>query len=91
LGEPVDFRVSGMPFNESMLLAIGAGRMGIPLIMVGGDDQLEDEIRRYLPWVRYATVKSALGHRAPGGYTTTDQMEQGSSGLFPGAALGEPL
>jgi hypothetical protein len=41
LGEPVDFRVNGMPFNESMLLAIGAARVKIPLIMVSGDDQLE--------------------------------------------------
>lgn len=57
--EDIDYRVNGMPFNESMILAMGAVRLKIPLIMVSGDDQLEKELRRNLPWVRYATVKHA--------------------------------
>jgi D-aminopeptidase len=43
-----------------MILAMGAARYGIPLLMVSGDDQLEKEVRRYLPWVRYAAGKHAL-------------------------------
>jgi len=58
--EDIDYRVNGMPFNESMILAMGAARLKIPLIMVSGDDQLEKELRRNLPWVRYATVKHAV-------------------------------
>jgi D-aminopeptidase len=58
--EDVQYRVNGIPFNESMILAMGAARCGIPLIMVSGDDQLEKEIERYLPWVRYATVKHSI-------------------------------
>jgi len=49
-----------VPFNESMILAAGAARLKIPLIMVCGDDQLEKEIRRDMPWVKYATVKHAV-------------------------------
>lgn len=56
----VDYKVNSNPFNESMLLAAGAGRLKIPLIMVSGDDQLEREVRRNMPWVRYATVKQAV-------------------------------
>ncbi len=56
----VEYRVNGAPFNESMILAAGAARLKIPLVMVSGDDQLEKEIRRNLPWVRYATVKHAV-------------------------------
>ena len=58
--EDVDYRVNGVTFNESMLLAAGAARLKIPLIMVSGDDQLETEVRRQMPWVHYATVKHAV-------------------------------
>jgi D-aminopeptidase len=46
-------------FNESMILALGAARLKIPLIMVSGDDELAVEVARQLPWVKYATVKRA--------------------------------
>jgi D-amino peptidase len=58
--EDVEYSVNGVPFNESMILAAGASRLKIPLIMVSGDDQLEKEIRREMPWIRYATVKHAV-------------------------------
>jgi D-amino peptidase len=58
--EDADYRVNGIPVNESMILAMGAARLKIPLIMVSGDDQLEKEVRRNLPWVQYATVKHAV-------------------------------
>ena len=56
----IDYRVNGVPMNESMILAMGAARLKIPLIMVSGDDQLQKEITRNLPWVQYATVKHAV-------------------------------
>ncbi|NTV81400.1 MAG: M55 family metallopeptidase, partial [Candidatus Aminicenantes bacterium] len=59
--EDVQYRVNGTPFNETMILAMGAARFGIPLIMVSGDDQFEKEIKRYLPWVKYAAGKKAMG------------------------------
>jgi len=58
--EDVEYQVNGVPFNESMILAAGAARLKIPVIMVSGDDQLEKEIRREMPWVKYATVKHAV-------------------------------
>lgn len=58
--EDIEYKVNGVPFNESMILAAGSGRFKIPLIMVSGDDQLEKEINRLMPWVRYATVKRAV-------------------------------
>ncbi len=57
--EDVEYRVNGLPFNETMILAMGAARLKIPVIMASGDDQLEKEISRNMPWVRYATVKHA--------------------------------
>ena len=56
----IDYRVNGVPFNETMILAMGASRLKIPVIMVSGDDQLERELQRHLPWARYAAVKHAV-------------------------------
>lgn len=58
--EDTDYRVNGVPFNESMILALGAARLRIPVIAVAGDDQLEVEVRRMMPWAKYATVKKAV-------------------------------
>lgn len=59
--QDVQYRVNGTPFNETMILALGAARFGIPVIMVSGDDQFEKEVRRYLPWAKYAAGKKAMG------------------------------
>ncbi len=58
--EDVRYKVNGVPFNETMILAMGAARFGIPLVMVSGDDELEREIGRFLPWVKCASVKHAV-------------------------------
>jgi len=59
--EDVQYRVNGAPFNETMILAMGAARFGIPVIMVSGDDQLDKELKRFLTWVKYAAGKHAVG------------------------------
>ena len=59
--QDVQYRLNGTPFNETMILAMGAARFGIPVIMVSGDDQFEKEVRRYLPWAKYAAGKKAMG------------------------------
>ncbi len=72
--EDVEYKVNGVPFNESMLLAAGAARYKIPLIMVSGDDQLEREIRRNMPWVRYATVKRAVDRSKAEAFAKNDAL-----------------
>jgi D-amino peptidase len=59
-GRGAEYGVNGEPFNETMILAMGGARFKIPLVAVSGDDQLEKEIRRSLPWARYAAVKHAV-------------------------------
>jgi D-amino peptidase len=56
----IEYRVNGVPFNETMILAMGAARLKIPVIMASGDDQLEKELHRNLPWLKYAAVKHAV-------------------------------
>jgi len=55
-----EYRVNGVPFNETMILGMGAARLRLPVIMVSGDDQLEKELRRHMPWVQYAMVKHSV-------------------------------
>jgi D-amino peptidase len=57
--QDIHYKVNGVSFNESMIFAAGLARYRIPLIMVSGDDQLAKEVSRYLPWVKYATIKMA--------------------------------
>jgi D-aminopeptidase len=59
-GVAVDYRVNGTPFNETLIMATGAARLKIPVVAVSGDDQLERELRRSMPWVQVATVKHAV-------------------------------
>jgi D-amino peptidase len=56
----VEYKVNGVPFNEAMLLAMGANRLKIPVIAMSGDDQLAKETRHTMPWVRFAIVKHAV-------------------------------
>jgi D-amino peptidase len=58
--EDTEYRVNGVPFNETMILAMGAARMKIPVVAASGDDELEKEVRRAMPWTQYATVKHAV-------------------------------
>ncbi|MFB3854772.1 MAG: M55 family metallopeptidase [Vicinamibacterales bacterium] len=55
-----EYRVNGVPFNETMILGMGAARLRLPVIMASGDDHLEKELRRHMPWVQYAAVKHAV-------------------------------
>jgi D-amino peptidase len=59
-GVDLEYRVNGVPFNETMILAAGAARMRIPVIAVSGDDQLEKELRRFMPWAQLAAGKHAV-------------------------------
>lgn len=70
--EDIEYKVNGVPFNETMILAMGAARLRIPLIMVSGDDQLEKEVRRNLPWVKHATVKHAVSRAAAEAFRPDD-------------------
>jgi D-amino peptidase len=56
----VEYRINGVLFNETMLMAAALARNGIPMLMVSGDDQLEKEVNRMLPWVKTAVVKHAV-------------------------------
>lgn len=57
--EPV-ITVNGKRITESALIALSAARFQIPVIMVAGDDVLEEQIKEELPNAEYAVVKRAI-------------------------------
>jgi len=55
----VDFRVSNVEFAETHIIALSAARWGIPVIMVSGDNVLQEQLKPDFPELEYATVKTA--------------------------------
>lgn len=52
--------LNGMPISESEIIAYGWGKLGVPLILVTGDDTLQKQLS-WMSWVEYVMVKSARG------------------------------
>jgi D-amino peptidase len=46
--------------TESEMIALSWGEVGVPMIMVSGDDRLADDLST-MPWLEYVMVKTATG------------------------------
>lgn len=56
-----EVRLNGQPVGEAEINAAYAGSLGVPILMVTGDDVLAGDLSRTMPWVRAVVVKRALG------------------------------
>lgn len=59
-----DVRLNGMSCSEAYLLAAFAGEMGIPTLLLTGDDSICAEVRAFAPQIETCAVKTALGFRS---------------------------
>ena len=57
-------RVNGIDCAEATLYGGYAGSLGVPIILLAGDDQLKRQCEPQFPGVRCVVVKHALGNRA---------------------------
>ena len=57
-------RVNGIDCAEAILYGAYAGSMGVPVIMLSGDDELEKQCAPIFPGARFVVVKHALTTRA---------------------------
>ena len=64
----MEVRVNGRPHNEAGLNAIRLGHVGIPVVLVAGDDALASEVELLLPWAERVVVKRGAG------YSTADSV-----------------
>jgi len=59
-----EIRVRGRPIGEIGLNGLAAGRHGVPVVLVSGDDRLSAETREWFPWAVPVVVKHAIGRHA---------------------------
>jgi D-amino peptidase len=57
-------RVNGMPCAEATLYGAYAGELGVPVLLLTGDDQLAEQCGPHFAGVQVAVVKHAFAHRA---------------------------
>ena len=55
----ISYRINGVEFTETHIVALSAARWGIPVIMVSGDQVLGEELKPDFPELEYAVVKTA--------------------------------
>jgi D-amino peptidase len=55
----ISYKINGVEFTETHIVALSAARFGIPVIMVSGDQLLRDELKADFPELEYAQVKTA--------------------------------
>lgn len=57
-------RLNGQPASEAMFFGAYAGAMGVPVILLSGDDVTARNCGALFPGAEHVTVKTALGQRA---------------------------
>jgi D-amino peptidase len=55
----ISYKINGVEFTETQIVALSAARWGIPVIMVSGDQVLGEQLKPILPELEYAIVKTA--------------------------------
>ena len=54
----IEFQINGKTITESELVGYSWGRVGVPVIMVTGDDRLQKDLAT-MPWLQYVVTKFA--------------------------------
>lgn len=54
----LEFLVNGRSITETELIGYSWGRVGVPVILVTGDDRLQQDLRT-MPWLEYVVTKHA--------------------------------
>ncbi|WP_410468678.1 M55 family metallopeptidase [Streptomyces albidoflavus] len=72
----LDVRVDGRSLGEIGLNAALAGHLGVPVVLLSGDDAACTEVRELVPGVRTVAVKEALGQFAAAGLHPEEARER---------------
>lgn len=55
----IEFQVNGLAITESELVGFSWGRVGVPIVLVSGDDKLRADLAPRMPWLEFVQVKQA--------------------------------
>ena len=56
----MEVRYGDRTVTEAEIIALSWGEVGVPMILVSGDDRLRADLQT-MPWLQYVTVKNAIG------------------------------
>lgn len=59
-----EVRVNGIPSSEYYLNALVAGEFNVPVILVGGEEKLREEVEERTPWTEFVVMKTSASHYA---------------------------
>lgn len=51
---------NGVKFSEYLVNSSALGYLGIPVVLLAGDENLRDEVTRHTPWVTFIPMKESL-------------------------------
>jgi D-amino peptidase len=57
-------RVNGEPASEYLLNALIAGDKGVPVILVAGDEKLQQQVEKFTPWAVFIPLKRGVARYA---------------------------
>jgi D-amino peptidase len=87
-----EVRVNGNVVGETTLNAAYAGEFGVPVSLVVGQQELEEEIRQFLPWVKLVPVQRAVSRFAavyPNLEEVSGRIEEAVADILERSDLGE--
>jgi D-amino peptidase len=67
--------VNGEQASEYLLNAMYAGELGVPVVMVAGDERLREQVEKHTPWTVFVPLKRGVG-RLAAEYETRPIIEQ---------------
>lgn len=82
-----EVRINGQPVGETELVAGYAGSLGVPTLMVMGDDVLAEDVKAHMPGVRPVVVKTALNRmqgRHPSPAKVYDRIKRNAEEVLAG-------
>ncbi|MFN0177185.1 MAG: M55 family metallopeptidase [Gemmatimonadales bacterium] len=54
----IELQINGVPITESELVGYSWGRVGVPMVLVTGDDRLQNDLKT-MPWIEFVVTKQA--------------------------------
>lgn len=63
-----ELRINGLPSSEFYLNALAAGHFNVPVILVGGEKALRDEVAERAPWAEFVVLKESASYYASVNY-----------------------
>ncbi len=76
-----EIRVCGRRASEFYINALIAGQFGVPVILVAGDDKLEQDVAEVTPWATYVRFKESITRFSAATKSIDEALEELKEGI----------